>query len=214
MTHADRIASYLRSIAPNGATNGEIARELQISPHQTVFARTRDLLLQGRAHNERRGREWVFYATDLPIPQQAAPESPLAQTVEGKSNLTPSEFEVLARNVVGAHYDARLLPGSVAGVRKKFDLVSTDQEVVGDAKYYTRVRGTGLPPAKFSVIAEHVWLLEKTRAPKSFLVFGNDREVPVMWLQRWGNLLSGIAFYFLTDSGELETLHDGKERRG
>jgi hypothetical protein len=135
----------------------------------------------------------------------------LVSTVTTKSVLSPSEFEVLARQVFSANYGTELLPGSVGGVRKKFDLVSSDKEVVGDAKYYTRVGGTGLPPAKFSVIAEHVWLLEKTGARRAFLVFGNDREVPIMWLQRWGNLLSNVAFYFLTDSGKLETLHPGVE---
>jgi hypothetical protein len=60
--------------------------------------------------------------------------------------------------------------------------------VVGDAKYFTRVGGVGLPPAKFSIIAEHVWLLEKTGAPTTFLVFGNDRQVPIRWLERYGDL--------------------------
>jgi hypothetical protein len=49
---------------------------------------------------------------------------------------------------------------------------------VGDAKYYTLVGGKRLLPAKFSVIAEHVWLLEKTEALGTSLVFGNERRVP------------------------------------
>ena len=94
------------------------------------------------------------------------------------------------------------------GVRKQFDFVSPDRQVVGDAKYYTRVGGIGLPPAKFSIIAEHVWLLEKTRARTKFLVFGNDRKVPTLWLGRYGNLAIGVAFYFLSDEGLLELLAD------
>ena len=85
-------------------------------------------------------------------------------------------------------------------------MVSPDGSIVGDAKYFTLVRGQRLPPAKFSVIAEHVWLLERTGAPTTFLVFGNDRQVPELWLRRYGDLASGIAFYFLTDDGELEQL--------
>ena len=27
-----------------------------------------------------------------------------------------------------------------------------------------------------------------------------------MWLERYGNLVSGVTFYFLTDDGELEKL--------
>jgi hypothetical protein len=35
-----------------------------------------------------------------------------------------------------------------------------------------------LPAAKFSIVAEHIWLLEKSGASTKFLVFGNQREVP------------------------------------
>lgn len=63
-----------------------------------------------------------------------------------------------------------------------------------------------LPAAKFATIAEHVWLLEKTGAPEQFLVFGNDREVPLRWLDRFGDLVAGVQFYFLADDGRLEVL--------
>jgi hypothetical protein len=43
-------------------------------------------------------------------------------------------------------------------------------------------------------------------APETFLVFGNDRQVPILWLERYGNLVSGVTFYFLSDDGELEEL--------
>jgi hypothetical protein len=64
-----------------------------------------------------------------------------------------------------------------------------------------------VPPAKFSAIAEHVWLLEKTGAATAFLVFGNDRRVPEQWLERYGHLVVGVQFYFLSDEGELEELN-------
>jgi hypothetical protein len=78
--------------------------------------------------------------------------------------------------------------------------------MVGDAKYFTLVGGTGLPPAKFSIIAEHVWLLEKTPANVRFLIFGNDREVPVRWLAKYGPLSQCVTFFFLHSDGTLETL--------
>ena len=85
-------------------------------------------------------------------------------------------------------------------------MVSPDHQIVGDAKYYTLVQRKRLPPAKFATIAEHIWLLEKTGAPTAFLVFGNQREVPVQWLERYGHLANGVDFYFLTDEGEFEQL--------
>ena len=96
------------------------------------------------------------------------------------------------------------LSGEVPGVPKEFNLVSPDGDIAGDAKYFTLVHGERLPPAKFSNISEHVWLLEKTGALIKFLVFGNDRQIPVLWLKRYGHLASGVAFYFLTDDGKLE----------
>ena len=49
-------------------------------------------------------------------------------------------------------------------------------------------------------------LMEKTGAPTRFLVFGNDRDVPVLWLERYANLASNVTFYFLSASGDLELL--------
>ena len=88
----------------------------------------------------------------------------------------------------------------------EFDMLSPERDIVGDAKYFTLVRGQRLPPARFSIIAEHVWLLEKCAATIRFLVFGNDRQVPKLWLKRYGHVVSEIAFYFHTDEGELEQL--------
>jgi hypothetical protein len=69
------------------------------------------------------------------------------------------------------------------------------------------VKGKSLPPAKFSIIAEHVWLLEKTKAPQRFLVFGNDRKVPQLWLKKYGNLVNSVKFFFVTEDGNLEQMN-------
>src|SRR5258708_2561805 len=69
---------------------------------------------------------------------------------------------------------------------------------------FSLIGGVGLPAAKFSIIAEHVWLLEKTGARTTFLVFGNDRPVPLRWLARYGVLASSVTFFFVYDDGTLE----------
>ena len=120
--------------------------------------------------------------------------------------LTLREFEVLAAEILGTHFGKSLSPANVGNVPKTFDLVSEDSRFVGDAKYYTLVGGERLPPAKFSIIAEHVWLLQNSSAEKKFLVFGNDRRVPEFWLRRYGHLVGKVEFYFLSDTGELEVL--------
>ena len=87
-------------------------------------------------------------------------------------------FEVVAGRVMSAHSGVPLGPRKVAGTPMRFNLVSPDVSIVGDAKYYTMVRGVSLPPAKRWVIAKYVWLLEHTQAMQRFLVLGNDRRSP------------------------------------
>jgi hypothetical protein len=200
MTYAERILDYLWAIAPDGATNGQLARHLGIRSQQTVYTLTQQLMSTGRIRGERSGAIWVFHAV----------EQPASSLVAGRAwpgdRPAAARFEERARRVLAEHYAVPLPPGSVAGVRKRFDFLSPDHQVVGDATYFTLVGGVGLSPAKFSIIAEHVWLLEKTGAPTTFLVFGNDLEIPVHWLERYGNLASMVTFFFLSDGGALETL--------
>jgi len=71
------------------------------------------------------------------------------------------------------------------------------------------MRGDRLPTAEFSTIAERVWLLEKTKARYRFLVFGNDAQVPLQWLERYGDLNGDVEFYYLSGDGRLKRLASG-----
>lgn len=210
-TNKDRILNYLQSIAPERVTNSDIREETDVRPHQQVFQITQKLRQSGVIQAARRGREWVFWI-DEPGTKPAAPRTrrERKRPAATQSNLDPSGFEHLARSAMSIHLGVPLTSGKVPGVPKEFDMVSPDHQIVGDAKYYTMVRGKRLPPAKFATIAEHVWLLEKTEAPSTFLVFGNQKEVPVQWLNRYGDLASGVDFYFLSDEGELQQLTDNE----
>jgi len=204
MSYKERILDYLWAIAPGGATNSQIARALGISSQQTVSMTTQELAGQRLIHAANEGATWVFYALDV-YPDSVTSNPPPA-SVARADTLAPAAFEALARRILGERYKTALAPGMVASIRKRFDYISADQQVVGDAKYYTLVGGERLPPAKFATIAEHVWLLEKTAVPDQFLVFGNDREVPLRWLDRYGALARSVQFYFLSDEGHLEVL--------
>jgi len=212
-TNKERILDYLWSVAPDYATNSQIREATGISSHQQVFMLTRELERTGMIRGEQRGREWVFWAEESPAVQLASPgrASRRSLVAEVEERLTPRAFEDLARKVMSRHFGTPLAPGQVRGVHKEWDMVSADGNIVGDAKYFTLVRGQRLPPAKFSVIAEHVWLLEKTGAPTTFLAFGNDRQVPELWLKRYGSLVSGVSFYFLADDGTLELLQESMD---
>lgn len=80
-----------------------------------------------------------------------------------------------------------------------FDLVSTDYHYVGDAKWFLHNKnGNG---AKSQAIAEYIWLLQKVKADKVFLVFGRDAEVAEEYLKRIRLLASPLEFYYLDGSG-------------
>jgi len=117
-----------------------------------------------------------------------------------------AEFEELARQVMSRHFNTDLRERRRPDWPKKFDLVSPDYRIVGDAKYYSMVKGKHLPPAKFATISEHVWFLEKIDANIKFLVFGNDKKVPLEWLRRYGYLVNNVKFYYINNKGQLEEL--------
>ena len=116
------------------------------------------------------------------------------------------EFEEFARKIMSQYFGVILTERTPKGVPKKFDMVSPDMDIVGDAKFLTLVKGKKLPPAKFMEITGHVWLLEKVNANKRFLAFGNQRRVPEWWLEKYGDLVKNIEFYFIDDNGNLERL--------
>ena len=203
MTHRQEVLGFLNKIAPQAASNSEIVSHTRIKPHQQIFQLTKRLMDEGSITGRREGREWYFSAE-----KEVANRSKRRPTRKAKSSavnggsLNPSEFEQLCQRVMSDHFGANLNPAKLKGVHKRFDLVSEDGQIVGDAKYYTAVNGRGLPPAKFATIAEYVWLLEKTSAKRRFLVFGNDRRVPEWWLDRYGNLTE-VEFYYASDTGVL-----------
>ncbi len=200
-TNVERVMDYIWSVGPQGATNTQIVGATGVKPHQQVYMITQELKRKGMIDSRKDGREWVFFIGELTEELLRSPGSAASDTPLPK--LSASQFEDLARQVFSQKYGTPLRPRKIAGVPKLFDLVSSDGEIVGDAKYYTLVGGQHLPPAKFSIIAEHVWLLEKTQARHKFLVFGNDIEVPRRWLARYGHLRGEVAFYFLTDEEEV-----------
>ncbi len=83
------------------------------------------------------------------------------------------------------------------GLKHSFDMVSPRFATVGDAKYLTNIK---TPAAKYSDIAEYVWLLQNTKARTRFIVFGENRTLAQRWLNRYAPLVKGVQFYFLRGS--------------
>lgn len=117
------------------------------------------------------------------------------------------EFEEFAREIMSEYFGVELTKNP-KGFPKGFDMISPDEEkgIIGDAKFLTLIHRRKLPPAKFMEIAGHVWLLEKVKARRRFLVFGNQKRVPEWWLEKYGNLVESVEFYFIDDKGNVERL--------
>jgi hypothetical protein len=204
MKRIREIFNLLNSIYPNNATNSEIVNATGIHPHQQVFQKTRELLELKIINGWQDGRVWHFQS----IPgKELNRKSQIIESEKKHIKISPREFEVFSRKIFSNYFGNDLRKGYYPGVKKEWDFLSDDLAIVGDAKYYTLVGGKGKPPAKFSTIAEHVWLLEKTNAITKFLVFGNQIEVPKLWLAKYGDLVSNVNFYFLNNEGEIIKLN-------
>ena len=206
MNNRERILRYLQSIYPQEVIISEIESATGVTPHAQVYQKTQELLRSGNITGyQAENRTWHFKATSALEEDKSSIEE--VEETQEKKEFTSADFELLARRTFSGIFQTELSSGTLPDVPKQWDMLSDNGEIVGDAKYYALVGGTRLPPAKFSNIAEHVWLLDKTDARIKFLVFGNQIEVPKLWLERYGNLVGDIQFYFLNDDGRITILN-------
>jgi hypothetical protein len=208
MTNRELVLTYLRSVSPRAATNRDIQEATGIESRREVFEVTQELMGEEEIHGVKHDRQWLFWVGE----PEALPEPIPAP--RRRRRMGRRAFVELARQRMSEYFHTELESGWVGEVHKEFDFVAPYRRIVGDALYLRRLRGTRWPPAKGARISEHVWLLEKTGAPETFLVFGNNRQVPVMWLERYGNLAPGVRFFFLTAEGELEELTRSRKAPG
>lgn len=108
---------------------------------------------------------------------------------------------------LSAHFGVWLAPGRVPGIDLAFDLVSFDGRVVGDV--LATCLDAGAEADALAAVTVRVWVLERTGAPRPFLVFA-DRRLPLRWLEVYGSLLrrwpSPVWLFFLDDDGALEVV--------
>ena len=116
------------------------------------------------------------------------------------------KFQFFATIRMSEFFETNLCENAHQGHPKRFDMVSANGKIVGDAKYLSLVRRKKFPPAKMMEIAGHVWLLERIRAQTKFLVFGNQKKVAQLWLNKYGAFNKKVDFYFLHRNGRLVKL--------
>lgn len=207
-THKEQILDFLWAIAPRRVSNADIRAGTGIGSAQQVYLLTRELWHTGLIQGESVGRESRFWADEAPdgLLTSLGPVAPGASRSQRAAALTPQDFTALAQTALSAYFGVTLQPGVVAGVPHCFDLVAPAGDIVGDSLYYPQATQSHWPSAKFAVISERVWLLTQTAARTRFLVFGNDRDIPAVWLRRYGALASEVTCYFLSAAGELDCL--------
>ena len=121
-------------------------------------------------------------------------------------------FEDIARKKMSQYFGVELVEKNPKGFPKKFDMVSLNDSIVGDAKFLSLVKRAKYPPAKIMEITGHVWLLEKVQATTRFLVFGNQKEVPLLWLKKYGTYNNLVDFYFIDDKGKVKKLEKTQDQ--
>ena len=118
-----------------------------------------------------------------------------------------SDFEIKARKAIEDELGIQLSSQKVNinGKFKNFDLVNTENKVVGDVKHYKTTAGGNRPSAKISIINEYVWimqLLEKfdnTKWRKLFVV-GEDMEMIKKYIIEFEQWLGDIEFYYYSEN--------------
>jgi hypothetical protein len=144
MDNEQNILQAVENVWPRWISNAQLRSETGIKPHQQIFQLTRKLVTSGHIRGERRGREWFFSALRSPQTQP----TPIIERNQ-QSNPINSHgsfgFESSARPALASFFGVPLNSGKLLNVPKKFDLVSADGEIAGDAKYFDLVRGENLP---------------------------------------------------------------------
>ena len=204
-TNKEDVLDTIWAASPKGVTNGEIRQMTGISSHQQVYMLTRELAALGWIQSRQDGREWVFWV-DESVPAQLSSPGGTGTGEPYRGPRASETFVARAREAMSAYLGVPLAPGVLPGVPRRFELVSADRRVAGSTLYTAPVQRQRLPLAKFSLIGERVWLLEKTSAESRFLVFGHDRVLPLLWLKRYGHLAPEVHFFYLDENGRVEEL--------
>jgi len=126
------------------------------------------------------------------------------------SKLNWQEFENVARKAIENELDTILNSGkiNINGKAKDFDLLNIDEKIVGDIKHYKMTSGGNNPSAKFSVLNEYSWLMQKLEQYekenwRKIFVIGEDPNVVKKYISTFDAWLDDIEFYFCDAEGKL-----------
>jgi hypothetical protein len=143
----------------------------------------------------------------------------ISNSIENNSNLQNKlksdklnwqKFENIARKSIEEKFDCILNNGkiNIQGKAKNFDLLNIDDKIVGDIKHYKMTSGGNNPSAKFSVLNEYAWLMQKLEQYarqkwRKIFVIGTDLSVVEKYISIFNAWLDDIEIYFCDDTGKL-----------
>jgi hypothetical protein len=211
-----QVYEYLKKISPEWAIFDDIQKNTGIRPDSQLFQIIKLLTSYGMIVSERghfRENEWAYSvrpgqntALEM-IPQARVGAATRVEIVhEPEEDPLVIEYERLAAAAAGHHFGIPFQKSVPVVVPKMFSLVSAGGEVIGETVYFSPSESENQIRIRFSLITENVWLLEKTKARRKFLIFNSHRDVLLDWLGRFGHLVNLIEFYLLNENGQLELI--------
>ena len=121
------------------------------------------------------------------------------------------KFEGMARNAIEKEVGGTLPGGEtgITGKTKRFDLLNVDGRIVGDIKHYRMTAGGNIPSAKFSILNEYAWLMQRLeqhqkRKWRKIFVIGDDPVVVKKYSSTYDAWLDDIEIYFCDAKGRLK----------
>ena len=135
------------------------------------------------------------------------------EKVMNDSKIDWQQFENIARKLIQTELETILNSGkiNINGKTKDFDLLNIDEKIVGDIKHYKMTSGGNNPSAKFSVLNEYAWLMQKleqfdNQKWKKIFVIGQDRKVVEKYISTFDLWLDDIEIYFCDSDSTLEKM--------
>jgi len=130
--------------------------------------------------------------------------------IDNSSQLNWQEFENVARKAIENELETILNGGkiNINGKVKDFDLLNIDENIVGDIKHYKMTSGGNNPSAKFSVLNEYSWLMQKLEQYqkqkwRKIFVVGEDQVMIKKYISTFDAWLDDIEIYFCDAKGKL-----------
>ncbi len=121
------------------------------------------------------------------------------------------KFEDMARNAIEKEVGSTLPGGEIGitGKTKRFDLLNVDERIVGDIKHYSMTAGGNIPSAKFSILNEYAWLMQRLEQHqkqkwRKIFVIGDDPVVVKKYISTYDAWLDDIEIYFCDAKGRLK----------